>query len=472
MENNPYSTLRKEAFWRTAVADCNQFEIKGLWKPRFQIDPKMKVATFGSCFAQHIGRALAANGFQWMDAEPGPRGLSVENRKRFNYGIFSARTGNIYTTALLYQWLAWAVGIADVPTEVWDHDGRFYDPFRPSIEPDGFASREELFQSRKITLKALNTIVQTCDVFVFTLGLTEAWVNNRKGYEYAVCPGTVAGSFDPSQHRFHNHDFTSIRSNLIEAVKLISERNHRARFLFTVSPVPLTATMSGEHVAVATMASKSILRAVAQDAISDPVSYLHHSFLDATWKIYGEVKKVSDGIRIALPSPNPFLGIKKQTEPVADGMIPLALKCKTDHAGILMVSVSSASASRKHGQTWKINLKSGLNQITMKLNAPPGTDRPWVWLDIGGIQDGVTFMDVKTEERIDYFPSYEIINSPIFGGNFFEPNRRNVSHYGVNFVMSHFFASLGKLASLGSAAPKELDEFEALCDEEMLDTKP
>jgi hypothetical protein len=34
-------------------------------------------------------------------------------------------------------------------------------------------------------------------------------------------------------------------------------------FLLTVSPVPLTATNSGNHVLVATMESKSILRAVA-----------------------------------------------------------------------------------------------------------------------------------------------------------------------------------------------------------------
>ncbi|RMH43080.1 MAG: GSCFA family protein, partial [Alphaproteobacteria bacterium] len=41
-----------------------------------------------------------------------------------------------------------------------------------------------------------------------------------------------------------------------------SHRDKPARYLVTVSPVPLTATASGQHVQVATTHSKSVLRAV------------------------------------------------------------------------------------------------------------------------------------------------------------------------------------------------------------------
>jgi hypothetical protein len=44
---------------------------------------------------------------------------------------------------------------------------------------------------------------------------------------------------------------------------------------------------------------------------------------------------------------------------------------------------------------------------------------------------------------VSYFPSYEIINSPVYRGAFFEPNLRSVNHNGVNHVMSCFFAGLG-----------------------------
>ena len=78
-----------------------------------------------------------------------------------------------------------------------------------------------------------------------------------------MCPGTVAGEFDASQHRFVNQDYGFIREALVETVHMMRLLNPSLRFLFTVSPVPLTATMSGRHVLVATMESKSILRAVA-----------------------------------------------------------------------------------------------------------------------------------------------------------------------------------------------------------------
>ncbi len=47
-----------------------------------------------------------------------------------------------------------------------------------------------------------------------------------------------------------------------------------------------------------------------------------------------------------------------------------------------------------------------------------------------------------TETDVDYFPSYELINSPAVKGCFFEPNQRQVSTAGVKFVMDNFFRSL------------------------------
>jgi hypothetical protein len=44
---------------------------------------------------------------------------------------------------------------------------------------------------------------------------------------------------------------------------LLAQANPRLRVLLTVSPVPLTATASGQHVLTATSHSKSLLRAVA-----------------------------------------------------------------------------------------------------------------------------------------------------------------------------------------------------------------
>ncbi|MBD3662406.1 GSCFA domain-containing protein [Sulfitobacter aestuariivivens] len=265
---NPYTDLDDKAFWKTAVAGRSAFDIEGLWQPKFRILPKHRIVTAGSCFAQHIGRALAARRYHWVDAEPAPLALSAESRKHFNYGVFSFRTGNIYTATALLQWVSWAFGEATPPTEVWEKDGRFYDPFRPAIEPGGFENAQELFASREVTLAAIRRAVRESDIFVFTMGLTEAWYNLAAGHEYAMCPGTLAGTFDPAEHAFRNQPFNQIRRDLRAALNIMRGHNRGLRFLLTVSPVPLTATASGEHVLTATTLSKSTLRAVAGDMVS------------------------------------------------------------------------------------------------------------------------------------------------------------------------------------------------------------
>ena len=115
-----------------------------------------------------------------------------------------------------------------------------------------------------------------------------------------------------------------VLTNLETAMDQMKVLNPNLRFILTVSPVPLTATKSGGHVMVATMESKSVLRAVA-----------------------GQLSR----------------------------------------------------------------------------------QRP----------------------DVDYFPSYEIVNSPVTKAVFFEPNQRDVNPSGVDFVMDNFF----KGVSAADGLPKE-----------------
>lgn len=260
---NPYESLPEKAFWRTGVAQLSPFQIGGLWNPKFKLLKRHRIITAGSCFAQHIGRALAERGYGWFDAEPAPAMFSPNLNQQYGYGIFSFRTGNIYTVAALKQWVEWALGKEEPPEEIWEKDGRYYDPFRPAIEPKGFASAQELRRSRSATLVAIRRAIKSADIFVFTLGLTEAWLRKKSGYVYAMCPGTAAGEFDASLHTFKNFAYGEIERDLLSVIQLVLEQNSEMRFLLTVSPVPLTATASGEHVLTSTVYSKSVLRAVA-----------------------------------------------------------------------------------------------------------------------------------------------------------------------------------------------------------------
>ncbi|WNC71300.1 GSCFA domain-containing protein [Thalassotalea psychrophila] len=314
IEKNPYENLPEKAFWKLAISNRSMFDIDGIWSPKFNITKTDNIVTFGSCFAQHIGNALKHKGFNWLITERPPECCNPRLSKKYNYNIFSARTANIYTTSLLMQWTEWSLGIKKVPTEIWEKENRFYDPFRPTIEPNGFESKLELINSREVTLKSFKSSIEKASYFVFTLGLTESWFN-KNNFEYPMCPGTVSGFFDSAQHVFVNQDYNQISSSLLDAIALMRQINPDLKFIITVSPVPLTATNTDKHVAVATMGSKSILRAVAE-------------------------------------------------------------------------------------------------KLTQAF------------------------------DYIDYFPSYEIINSPIFKGVFFEPNQRSVNPFGVNFVMENFFKCL------------------------------
>ena len=260
---NPYQQMPPSAFWRTAVADLDPTGIRDLWNPKHPLTARDKVATAGSCFAQHIGRALSKRGFQWFDGEPAPPSMDRGAHNSHGYGLFSFRTGNIYTAAALRQWVHWAFEVEPMPGETWQTDGRFFDPFRPNIQPGGFESLEALRASQQTTLAAIRQVIREADLFVFTLGLTEGWVNEQNSYVYAMCPGTLAGEFDGTQHRFKNFRFNEIIRDLRRTFKIMRMENPHIRFLLTVSPVPLTATASGEHVLTATVYSKSVLRAVA-----------------------------------------------------------------------------------------------------------------------------------------------------------------------------------------------------------------
>lgn len=259
---SPYDDLGPRAFWRSAVAEREPLDPGDLYRPRFKITRDMRIVTAGSCFAQHIGRALVASGFNVVDGEPFPGKLEKAAQQRFGYGIYSGRYGNIYTARHLLQLLQEAHGRAQPACPVWEKNGRFYDAMRPNVEPDGLGSPELVIEHRKLHLDKVRKLVRRCDLFVFTFGLTESWIHHETGTVYPTAPGAIAGEFDAEVFAFHNLSYEEIKADFQKVMKLLRRFNPDLRFLITVSPVPLTATATGQHVEVATSLSKSVLRAV------------------------------------------------------------------------------------------------------------------------------------------------------------------------------------------------------------------
>jgi hypothetical protein len=261
---NPYRKAPDHSFWSRAVASVPAAEVDPVCSPSFRITADTKVGTAGSCFAQHIANHMRRLGLEPFVTES-PHPEVSQWAEHYHYGVYSARYGNLYTARQALQLLHRAFG-EFVPTEPpWRGPrGEYIDPFRPLI-PEGFASLRELERDHERHFDAVRRLFRELDVFVFTLGLTEAWLSREDGAVFPSCPGTAAGEWDADRYAFKNFSTIETRADLGELIAQIRAINPNARFILTVSPVPLVATATGGHVLPATTYSKSVLRVAAQE---------------------------------------------------------------------------------------------------------------------------------------------------------------------------------------------------------------
>ncbi|MDP5137879.1 GSCFA domain-containing protein [Rheinheimera baltica] len=263
----PYKTQPNTAFWKHFIAN-QQSSLTEIFTPRFSIDVNTRIATAGSCFAQHISNALQRSSIQIMDMEPAPFGLNTDISKLNHFGIYSARYGNIYTARHLRQLVNEAI-TNNIQTEVWQRpDGKYVDAMRPQVEQHGFPSEELVILHRKAHIARVRQMLVDMNVFIFTLGLTETWQNKDNDLCFPIAPGVIAGNFEPTQYHFVNFSYIQVLEDITQALAAINQlrREHQktdVKVLLTVSPVPLAATASNQHVFTANCYSKSILRAIA-----------------------------------------------------------------------------------------------------------------------------------------------------------------------------------------------------------------
>ena len=262
---NPYSALCDFAFWRRAVGGVPWDEVDPVSEVPFHIARTDRVATAGSCFAQHISRTLVADGFCYLVTESGPLTPAAAPE---GYGVFPARFANVYTVRQLLQLFQRAYGLFEPQDAAWKRpDGAWVDPFRPRIQVEGFPGPDAVALDCDSHLLAVRAMFEQCDVFVFTLGLTEAWVSTRDGSVFPLSPGVVGGDEDPANYAFRNFEVAEMTEDLLTFVDWLRRVNPDVRIVLTVSPVPLIATYERRHVLVSTTYSKAALRVVA-DAVA------------------------------------------------------------------------------------------------------------------------------------------------------------------------------------------------------------
>lgn len=263
MSGSPYETLPPTSFWGDVVEAA-----PGALDPCLRgevIPPTAKIATMGSCFAQHLSTYISASGLTYFVPEAAPAGLSDTDARARGYGVFSARYGNVYSARQALQLFQRAVGRFQPRDDVWDRDGVFVDAFRPRIEPQGFASAETVRAEAARHLKYVEQMFTGADWLIFTLGLTEYWRSKADGAVYPLAPGVAGGRFDPDRYEFANATVNEVAADLAALIEGLARVNPGLKIMLTVSPVALMATYEPRHVLTSTVCSKSILRAAADE---------------------------------------------------------------------------------------------------------------------------------------------------------------------------------------------------------------
>jgi hypothetical protein len=261
---HPYEHAPPYRRWRTGVAELVAAKVDPIVSLPFVISRSDRIVTAGSCFAQHIARYLRQLGFHFLETETPHPVLSPDLAAAYGYGVYSARYGNIYTARQLLQLLQRAYGRFQPVDDVWEQEGCFFDPFRPGIQPGGYPTRSEYDADRRQHFAAVRRALEELHYFLFTLGLTECWTSRQDGAVYPLCPGTVAGRFDPELHGYMNQTVDDVSADLTAFIGELRRINPRAKIILSVSPVPLAATAEDRHVLVATSYSKAVLRVAAE----------------------------------------------------------------------------------------------------------------------------------------------------------------------------------------------------------------
>ncbi|CAN7627938.1 GSCFA domain-containing protein [Bosea sp. LjRoot90] len=240
-------------------------------KSKFKIDPSWPIFTMGSCFAREVenilmmrglplllkGHGVPAEHFESWDEETG-RGGGADR------GQLSRGALNKYSVRSMTHELRRVLAGESYPNDglIELAPGQWFDPHASGLK---LLDRETAFANRK-RLSEATAQIKNARICFFTLGLTETWLDSETGIAMNAHPGPTWLARMPERFRFIDYGYDTTLADMLDTIGLIREHCHpEMRFIVTVSPVPFGATFKDADVIVANSASKSVLRAVAEE---------------------------------------------------------------------------------------------------------------------------------------------------------------------------------------------------------------
>jgi hypothetical protein len=216
----------------------------------------------GSCFARNLEHALSTRG---VDVATAGAGLDMAQNK--------------YSAQSLLNEFRWAIrgeaGFAESQASILPAgDGTFQDLQGNNIRTasgewaHGSPDRDEVVAWRRKIFDTFRNFAE-CDVFVFTLGLAEAWHDNETALYLNHTPPAKTTRDFPGRFELHVLSYQDIVDALGEVYAIIEKARAGRPFqiLLSVSPVRMHATLTDDDVLVANTYSKSVQRAAASEFV-------------------------------------------------------------------------------------------------------------------------------------------------------------------------------------------------------------
>jgi len=222
------------------------------------LDRDTPVSSAGSCFATYVRNAMLNLGFNYIQTE--------DNL------VASAAWGLIFNAMAFRQLVGFAFGVRERPRVLFPmrapREATWLDPNKPIYmdpirEQVFFSSPEEYAERYEAHRVACRKAFEQCELFIFTLGMSEVWQYKLDGSAMAMEPKSVP-AFLVHKRILSAQDTVD---EIEQALRLLHAHNPRLKLLLTVSPIPLHATFRGDdmHVITANSYSKSALRAAADE---------------------------------------------------------------------------------------------------------------------------------------------------------------------------------------------------------------
>jgi len=223
------------------------------WLPeKPMITPEMAITSFGSCFAEHISK--------WLDRRDFNVLVSKEGTYADSY-VVKFGEGMVNTFAIRGQF-------------EWAWEGKtFEEPLWHGKDAKAYNYDDEIRQKTR-------EVFDKTDVFILTLGLSEIWYDEHTGGVF--WRAVPQDQFDETRHKFRVAKVEENKNNLQAVYDLIRKHRPNAKVIFTLSPIPLTATFRPVSCMSANTVSKASLRAALDEFMieneQDGVAYYWPSY--------------------------------------------------------------------------------------------------------------------------------------------------------------------------------------------------